>query len=146
MIIDKLDLLCDAQALSATAISTNVIDLGAAGLALPDGEPLEVVLEVDVAADFTTGDETYNVSVDTSAVVGLTTPTQLCHRAILASALTAGSKHRFPLPDGAAMLRYLGINFTLAGTTPTVTVTAHVQPVSMGNDVPKHFPSGSVIA
>jgi hypothetical protein len=148
MILDKLGTLCDAQALTATAISANVVDLGAAANGLPDGEPLEVVLSVDVAADATTGDETYDVSVDTSAVVGLTTPTQLISRTIAAADLAAGSKHHFPLPQGVNMLRYLGINFTLGGTTPSMTVTASVQPVSMAGEtaVNKHYPSGSVIA
>lgn len=148
MILDKLSTLSDAQALTATAISTNVVDLAAAANGLPDGEPLEVVLTVDVAADFTTGDETYDVSVDTSAVVGLTTPTQLTSRTIAAAALTAGSRHHFPLPSGVSMLRYLGINYTLGGTTPTITVTASVQPVNMASEtgVSKHYPSGSVIA
>jgi len=147
MILDKLSTLSDAQALTATAISTNVVDLLAAGRGLPDGTPLEVVLTVDVAADATTGDETYAVSVDTSAVVGLTTPTQLCSRSIARTALTAGSRHHFPLPSGVDMLRYLGINYTLGGTTPTVTVTASVQPVNMASEtgVNHHYPSGSVI-
>lgn len=146
MIIDKLDLLSDAQALTATANSTNVIDLGAAALALNDGTPLELVLQVDVAADFTSSNETYNIDVVTSAAAGLTTPTSLGARTIAAAALTAGSIHHIPIAAGVAMLQYLGAIFTLGGTTPTVTVTAFIQPVAMANPVPKHFPSGSAIA
>lgn len=145
MIIDKLDLLADAQALTTTANLTNVIDLAAAALALPDGEPLELVIKVDVAADGTTTDETYAFDVVTSAAAALTTPTSLGKRTIGYAALTAGSAHHIPLAAGVAMLRYLGVIATLGGTTPTITITAFIQPLSMGNDVPKHFASGSVI-
>lgn len=145
MILDKLDKLSDNQALTATAISGNVIDLGAAGSGLTDGEELELIIVVKTAADATTGDETYAFSCDTSAVVGLTTPTQLGYRAIPRALLTAGSKHHIPLAKGVAMLRYLGVNYTLGGTTPSVTVDAYILPTSMAGDVPAHYPSGSVI-
>ncbi len=145
MILDKLDQLSLNQALTATAISTNVIDLGAAGLALPDGEELELLIVVKVAADATTGDETYAFSADTSAVVGLTTPTVVGSRTIPRAALTLGSKHHIPLGKDVAMLRYLGVNFTLGGTTPTITVDCYIQPTSMAGDVPKHFAIGSTI-
>ena len=145
MILDKLGQLCKLQALTGSAISTNVIDLGVAGSGLPDGTVLECELTVDVAADATTGDETYSFSVDTSAVVGLTTPTSLCTRAIARGLLTAGSKHRFPLAPGVAMLQFLGINFTLGGTTPLITVTAHIIPNKLGESVQRHYPSGFAV-
>lgn len=146
MIFDKLDLLADAQALTSTGNLTNVIDLVAAGLALPDGEPLELVIKVDVAADGTTTDETYAFDVVTSAAAALTSPTSLGKRTLTYGQLVAGSTHHIPLSPGAAMLRYLGVIATLGGTTPSVTITAFIQPMNMGNDVPKHFASGSVIA
>ena len=145
MILDKLDKLSADQALTATAISANVIDLGAANSGIVDGVPLELVVIVKTAADATTGDETYAFSADTSAVVGLTTPTVLGARSIARAALTAGSKHHIPLAQGVAMLRYLGVNFTLGGTTPSITVDAYIQPVVMAGDVPAHYASGSTI-
>ena len=145
MFLDKLDKLSADQAITVTAISGNVIDLGAASSGLPDGVPLELVVIVKVAADATTGDETYAFSADTSAVVGLTTPTQLGYRAIPRALLTLGSKHHIPLAQDVAMLRYLGVNYTLGGTTPTITVDAYIQPVGMAADVPKHYAIGSTI-
>ena len=53
MILDNQLVLSDAQALTATAASTNVLDLKAAGL-YGNGEPLALVVWVDVAADGTT--------------------------------------------------------------------------------------------
>jgi hypothetical protein len=146
MFLDKLDQLSLAQALTATAISANVVDLGVAGSGLPDGIPLEAVIVVKAAADFTTTDETYNFDVVTSSAVNLaTTPVSLGKRAILATALTLGSKHHIPLAPGVTMARYLGMQYTLAGTTPSVTVDCYIQPMNMADDVPKAYPIGSVI-
>lgn len=131
MILDKETTVSDAQALSATALSTNAYDSGAAGNDISVGEPLVLALTVDVAADFTTGDETYTVDVIQSANANLSSSDILARRAILASALTIGSKHYIPLPQGSKTKRYLGANFTLAGTTPSVTVTAMYMPASM---------------
>ena len=58
MILDSLLKFSDAQALTATADSTNVIDLSN-DRDIGIGEPMALVVTVGVAADFTTGDETY---------------------------------------------------------------------------------------
>ena len=59
MIMDKELELSDSQAVSTTAISANVIDLEAAGRDIGVGTPLYCIIQLDVATDFTTGDETY---------------------------------------------------------------------------------------
>lgn len=146
MILDKLNKLAAAQALTATANLTDVIDLQAAGNGLVNGEQLEMVIVVKTAADFTTTDETYTFDCVTSAAAGLTTPTSLGKRTIPASALTVNSKHHIPLAAGVAMLRYLGGIATLAGTTPSVTIDAYIQPVKTADDVPAHYPSAVVVA
>jgi hypothetical protein len=133
MFIDALLLLSDAQAVTADAVSTNTIDCSAVSPArdIGTGEPLEVVFQVDVAADFTTGDETYAFEVISSAAANLGTPTVLARRAIAAALLTAGSIHRLQVPPGSMVQRYLGANYDVGGTTPTITVTAFVQPSAM---------------
>lgn len=131
MIIDAQCLLSDAQAVTADAVSTNTYDSGAAGNDISIGEPLVAVIQVDVAADFTTTDETYSFEVIESAAANLGTPTVLAKRTILASALTAGSIHYLPVPQGSKALRYLGLNYDVGGTSPSVTVTAFLQPASM---------------
>lgn len=128
MFLDSQLLLSDAQAFTGSAASTNVIDTKAAGLNLPVGEPLALVITVDVAADITTGDETYAFAARTSAAAALTSPTDIASKTIAASALTAGSTHVLPL--GAPMsLEYLGMYATLGGTSPSVTVTALIMPL-----------------
>ena len=131
MITDAQCTLSDAQALTATAVSTNSYDTLLAANDIFIGNPLAVVITVDVAADFTTANETYEFQVVASAVTALTTPTVLASRTILATALTAGSQHVIPVPPLAKILRHVGMNYVLGGTTPTITVTAILQPLDM---------------
>ncbi len=70
---DAFLLLSDAQAVTADAASTNALALGAAGVDVGIGEPLAVVFVIDVAADYTTGDETYKFAVRTATASDGTT-------------------------------------------------------------------------
>lgn len=144
MFLDNLLLLSDAQALTATAASTNVIDTGAVARNLPVGEPLALVITVDVAADFTTTDETYAFAARTSAAAGLTSPTDIGSRTIAASALTAGSIHVIPLGT-PMLLRYLAAYYTLGGTTPSITVTTSIMPLNMIQQY-QSYPKGYTIS
>lgn len=128
MIIDHLLKFSDAQALTATADSTNVIDLSL-DRDIGIGEPLALVVTVGVAADFTTTDETYQFQLETDDNESLTSPTVIADRTIAAAALTAGSIHVFPL--GFDNERYLQVRYVLGGTTPSITVDAQLQPLSM---------------
>lgn len=130
MIIDSQHLFSDAQAITADAASTNYIDLGVARN-LFDGEPMAVVLIVDVAADGTTTDETYEFQIETDGDSAFGSPTDLLAHSIGYAALTAGSQHILPIPVGAAVERYLRVYYNVGGTTPTITVTAFLQPLSM---------------
>lgn len=129
--IDFQTLLSDSQALTATAVSTNAYDTGAANGEgdLGSGEPMCIEFNVEVAADATTGDETYTFAVIESAATNLGSATTLASRTIAASLLVAG--YTFALAIPPTILRYVGANYTLAGTTPTVTVSANIKPLSM---------------
>ena len=132
MILDALLLLSDAQAVTATAFSTNTIDLGNPTVknAIGSGEPLVVSFQVDVAADHTTGDETYEFEVVQSANANLSSPDVIGRLAIVATdpRLLAGGKFAVEVPSGYPTKRYLGAQYVTGGTTPTVTVTASLQP------------------
>lgn len=130
MLLDAQLLFSDAQAVTADATSTNVLDLGASRN-LFDGEPLAVVIVVDVAADGTTTDETYEFEIHTDDNSSLSSSTQILAHAIGYAALTAGSKHILPIPVGASLERYLGLKYDVGGTSPSITVTAFLQPLSM---------------
>lgn len=128
MIVDKFNTYSDAQVLTATAASTDLVDHGA-DRNLGIGEPMVVEILLDVAADATTGDETYSAAlqVDDSASFG--SPTTIGSVTIAAGA-AAGTRYYIPVPPNTAFERYSRLNFTLGGTTPTVTVTAHLVPQS----------------
>lgn len=142
---DAFLLLSDAQAVTADAVSTNALKIGAAGLDIGIGEPLAVVFVIDVAADYTTNDETYKFVVRTAtASNGTTGAASLVETpAINGDALTAGTRFALLLPQGrvAATATHLAAYYDVSGTSPSVTVTAFVQPASMvQNDV--YYASG----
>jgi hypothetical protein len=141
MYIDNLLKLSDAQALTATAVATNVVDLGVAR-SVGNGEPMAVVFSVGVAADVADGDEDYTFDVKYSSNAAQTAGEQLMSRRIFESGtpaapaqdadlLVAGFLFAMPLPpttldeDG----QFLGVEYTLAGTTPSITVDCWIAPL-----------------
>ena len=143
MILDSQNQFSDAQAVTADAVGTNVIDLTKAEV-LAAGEPMCVVFTVDVAADQITGDEDYTFDVEVATDAAQTTGRQLIGRRVFESGtptapaqdadlLVEGFQFIIPLPNLTAgeTERYLGVRYDVAGTTPTITVTAFLQPMSM---------------
>ena len=142
MILDLQNLCSDAQAVTATAVSTNAIDLwGAAAIAtvpgpagttgvtssvindVGRGETIEAFCQVGTA-NFT-GGTSMQAQLITSAAAALTGPTVLSETAVIAlAALVAGYQFRFgTIPQGVAQ-RYLGFNYIVVGTMATGTITA----------------------
>lgn len=159
MFIDALLQLSDSQALTATALSTNVIDTGSVDRNLGKGEPLAVMVTVEVAADQTTGDEDYTFDVETASDAGMTTARKLLGRRIFESGtptapaenadlLVAGFRFVIPIPPGglAEAERYIAVRHTLAGTTPTITVSTHLMPLSMVETDKVSYPKGYTIS
>ena len=132
MILDALLQLSDAQAITADAVSTNTIDLSAVSPSrkIGTGEPMAILLNVEVAGDFTTGDETYAFEVIQSAAANLGSPTVLNRRVLTAAQLALGAVFSIPLPAGTPTQRYLGLNYDVGGTTPTLTVSAWLVPAN----------------
>jgi hypothetical protein len=120
---DKLQYFAESLAITATGDATNVIDLLAAGQ-LGTGTPLQVVIQVGVAADFTSANETYAFSVTTDDNAALSSDTTVVSKTILATALTANSLHVIDIPENVDTERYLGLVATLGGTTPSITYSA----------------------
>lgn len=142
MITDIQDTISSAQALTATASSTDVYDSGSAydwSLAAA----MCVMFTVDVAADSAAGNETYSFSVETDDDSAFSSAVTLGTKAVDPSLLAAGDKVVVPFVGGAK--RYVRAKYTLGGTTPTVTVTAEVKPLL---DVESHvtnLPSGYTV-
>lgn len=126
MFLDALLLVSNSQAVTASAVSTNTIDFGATTVRrrIGTGEPMGFGLAVIVAADFTTGNETYQFDIVQDEDAALGSPVVIASFIRTAAQLTAGSLHFFPLPVNHPTERYLGLQYTTGGTTPTMTVTA----------------------
>ncbi len=144
MYIDKLLLMSNAQALTATAASTDVIDLKNGENNLGIGTPMSVVITLDVAADDTTGDETYVAALETDSTSAFSSAATLGSVTITRGDV-AGTKYVIALPADTNCEQYVRLNYTLGGTTPTVTVTAMMMPSCMiQNDVT--YPGGFVVS
>lgn len=157
MILDSLLKFSDAQAVTATAVGTNVIDLSV-DRSIGNGEPMAVVFIVGVAADQTTGDEDYTFQVEYATDEAQTTGRQLIGERIFESGtpglpaqdadlLVAGFRIVVPIPPTnlSESEIYLGIRYVVAGTTPTITCDAYLQPMSM-IDADNTYGSGYVVS
>lgn len=105
------------QAITATAVSVNSLDLGGAGRDIGPGEM--VPFQVRTVAAFATG-TSLTVDIVSSAVTALTSPTvHVSSGAILTAALTANKViMEGVIPRGVA-LQHLGARFTVAGSNYT---------------------------
>jgi len=112
MYLDKQLMFSEAQAVTTTTASTNIIDLGP-GSDAGAGEPLELMVVVDeaVTAD---GAATLTIALQTDDNASFSSATTLASTgAIGKAALTLGSSHfRLEVPEGAE--RYLRLNYTVA--------------------------------
>lgn len=128
-ILDANLVVSEDQAITATAISENVINFGALGIVpresaamarnLGAGVPLPVLVQVvETFATLTS----LTVTLETSASSDLSSPTVLASTGAVALAdLTAGSKLGGSLnymPD-AEILAYVGLRYTVTGTAAT---------------------------
>ena len=143
MYIDAFNQFSDAQAVTASAVGTNVIDLSV-DRSIGNGEALAAVFIVDVAADQTTGDEDYTFEVEYASNAAQTTGRQLMGRRVFQSGtptapaqdadlLVAGFKIIIPIPPTklSESEQFIGIRYVTAGTTPIITCTAMLMPMSM---------------
>lgn len=144
MHIDTLGLVSDAQALTATAVCTDKVDTHAVTpiREIGTGNPLGFGISVDVAADFTTGDETYQFDIvsDTDAALG--SPTVHASFVLTAAQLPLAKTWFLPLPPGMPTERFLGLRYTLGGTTPLLTVTAWLTTLSAFAQEPVSYAKG----
>lgn len=157
MYIDTFGKFSAAQAVTTDAVGDNVIDLGS-DRSIGNGEPLAVMFTVDVAADQTTGDEDYTFDVEYATNAAQTTGRQLIGRRVFESGtpdapaqdadlLVAGFQFFIPIPPTklSESERYLGVRYDTTGTTPTLTVSAVLMPLSMCDQL-NNYPDGITIS
>ena len=141
MYIDSFLEFSDAQAITTSAVGTNVIDLSVER-SIGNGEPMAVVFNVVVAADQGAGDESYTFDVEYATNAAQSTGAQLMGRRVFeagtptapaqdADLLVAGFLFAIPLPpttldeDG----QFLGVRYVTSGVTPIITMDAWLAPL-----------------
>ena len=125
MIFSAQQLFSDDQAITGDADSTNVIDLGVPGTpygaaaALNDdvGKGAKIPLLVQVTADFNTL-TSLNVNLSTGATTAL--GTTIATQNILLADLVAGKQINLDFLPNGVVERYLGIEYDVVGTDPTL--------------------------
>lgn len=125
MYVDSKQAFSDGQALTATAVSTNVIDLGVERNIGP-GEHMAVMVSSSVDAGGTS--PSLQVVVQTDDNEGFSSATTLATSGIVLS-LSAGQK--IIVPIGIDNQRYLRLNLITGGTSPTHTIDAYLTPYNM---------------
>jgi hypothetical protein len=112
--LDRQILFSNAQAITASAASTDVVDLGSSR-DVGAGEPVMVLVQVTQAFDNLTS---LTVALQTSATENFASPVQLTAQTLALASLTAGARFAIgPVPRG--VLRYLRLYYTVTGSTPT---------------------------
>lgn len=143
MYIDNQNEFSSSQAVTTSAVGTNVIDLSS-NRSIGNGEAMAVAFFIEVAADQTTGDEDYTFEVEYATNAAQTTGRQLMGRRVFESGtptapaqdadlLVAGFTVIVPIPPTkvSESAQFIGIRYVTAGTTPTITCSAALMPMSM---------------
>lgn len=152
MITDQLLQLASQQAVTASAVSQNTVELATVARDIGAGEPLYLCITVDDTAT-AAGAATVDFAALTSANQNLTTTQTLLATTgpIPVSELTAGRKPIYvPIPANNLSAfpigrRYFGAGFTVA-TGPLTAGKFTVNVVHDRQDVGKHYPSGYTVA
>lgn len=158
MFLDAQNQFSAAQAITTDDVGTNVIDL-TVDRSLGNGEPMGVLFVVTAAADQTTGDEDYTFDVEYASDAAQTTGRQLIGRRVFESGtptapaqdadlLVAGFAFCIPIPPTnlSESERFLGVRYDTTGTTPTITVSAFLMPISMMKIGNNAYPDGITIS
>lgn len=138
-----------AQAVTASAVSTNTLDLSQARDIGP-GEELNVSITVDIAAT-AAGAATVSFQLITSAASNLGSPTIIIDSGPIGKALLViGAKIDLPIPhqtvaQGLALgQRYMGVQYTVA-TGPLTAGSFTAMGVIDFADVTKSYPSAFAV-
>lgn len=138
MIFSLQQLWSNDQAITATAISTNVIDTGVRGTPfdaaaavngdIGKGNPICFLAQVTADFDNLT---TLAIALETSDNADLSSSTVLTSITVPLASLVAGYQIPVEFVPKGAVGRYLGLRYTVVGTAPTAgTITAGV---TLGN-------------
>jgi hypothetical protein len=119
MIFDRQTLFSDAQAVTATAASTNAIDLGpiANGMTRDIGKGTPIPLLIQVVEDFTNL-TSLKIDIELDSTDTFTPDKTITVGTYPLASLVAGMQVPFQcVPDGVD-LRYMRLKYTVTGTAP----------------------------
>lgn len=141
MLLSKEQNFSEAQALTATAASTNIIDLGSTGTVLKapaalvrdigKGKRIDILVQLDVDSGGTS--PTLDVALQVDTVENFASPTTVASAQQVAGGSAGDRVSLYWVPEGSNQ-RYLRLNYTLGGTSPTYTVTAGIVAADQTND------------
>jgi hypothetical protein len=128
VIVDAQLQLASAQTLSASGASNNIVDLGAfQNRNITDGEGMAVFFNLPTAP---ASGGTYQIQLqaadDTAFSVNLTTLSTIT---LQSTDLVAGKKGLIAIPALTTIQRYVRLNLTLGGTSPSITFNAYIEPI-----------------
>lgn len=140
MILDRENAFSIQQALTATAVSTDLIDLSQLRQ-VGFGKDLYLVLNVDVAAGGTSPTLQVNVQTDDNAAFS-SAATALASPTYTQAQLGLSTQIVLPMPQ-QGWERFIRLQYVLGGTSPTITLSAHLVE-NYQQDV--KYPAGYVVA
>lgn len=134
MILDNDLLFSNAQAITASARSTNVVDTGPLftgnlGRNLGVGEPLWIFIDVVVAMTDAGSDSTITVTLETDDNAAFSSAATIATLITIAAVRPAGTMFVFRVPPAQAVPyeRFLSLNYTVAnGNLTTGSLTAGI--------------------
>lgn len=115
MFLDSRNEFSDAQAVSASAASTNLVDLGG-DFNVGKGRPLYWVVQVDTALDDADGNETYVADLQTDDNSSFSSATNIAMLTFTRGD-AAGTRKYVAVPNENE--QYLRTYYNLGGTTPS---------------------------
>lgn len=134
MIFDRTLLFSNAQAITASAASTDIVDLGATGtvqfaasaLQRDIGKGQQIPIDIQTVEAFNNL-TSLTVAVQCATDAAFTTPVNVQSQTLLLADLTAGRVASIVVVPPGLKLRYMRIYYTVVGTAPsTGKVTAGV--------------------
>lgn len=127
MIFDAQNLFSDAQAITATAVSTNIIDLSDLERRIGTGENLYIHVNVDIAFTDAGSDSTVQVELQADALEGFGGPTNVQDIGTFAALSPIGARLIARIAPEILTERFIRLNYTVAnGNLTTGSLTAGV--------------------
>ncbi len=151
MYIDAELQLNDAVAITASGVTTNLVDGAVLNRNIGIGEAMSMYFGVGVAALVSDADETYEFQIQESVDEAFTTPIITARRAYTNAEATlellAGDKVVLDFPNQPVASRFYRGNIVLAGTTAGITTTVFISPRNfIQNEFREGYGSGFVVS